>query len=84
MEDLKGAEMDDRKEQEADDFAANLLVPAAAFEAFVEAEDFEEESIRAFAKKVGTHPAIVLGKLQHNKLVSYRTLYELKVQIELF
>ncbi len=84
LEDLEGAEIDDEKEQDADRFASNLLLDKDVFETFVLEGNFEEEAVLAFAKKVCMHPAIVLGRLQHRKLVPYRAMRHLKVSIELF
>jgi HTH-type transcriptional regulator/antitoxin HigA len=59
----------ERLEQEADRFAARVLIP----------EKYEERlrrlqiaDIKAFAEELGIAPAIVVGRLQHEGLMHYR------------
>jgi len=63
----------DGKEQEADDFAANFLIPEDEYEAFVEAEDFSFASVRSFAERQGIAPGIVVGRLQHDGHLPWKT-----------
>jgi plasmid maintenance system antidote protein VapI len=72
---LEDTEEDDQdgKEQEADDFAANFLIPEDDYEAFVEAEDFSFASVRSFAEKQGIAPGIVVGRLEHDGHLPWET-----------
>jgi plasmid maintenance system antidote protein VapI/Zn-dependent peptidase ImmA (M78 family) len=72
---LEDTEEDDQdgKEQEADDFAANFLIPEDDYEAFVEAEDFSFASVRSFAETQGIAPGIVVGRLQHDGNLPWET-----------
>ncbi len=54
------------REKEADDFAAELLIPPSKYQRFIERGSFFERDIIAFAQKVGIHPGIVVGRLQHD------------------
>lgn len=66
------------KEAEADESAANLLVPRKDFTMFVSMNDFSEQSIKSFSKKLGIHPGIVVGQLQKRDYLSWGTLSELR------
>ncbi len=54
------------REQEADAFAAETLVPSRDYLQFVDAGDFAEPAIRRFASGVGIDPGIVVGRLRHD------------------
>ena len=60
-------------EQLADDYAKNKLIDPALYEAFVRDHQgrFTEDSIRAFADKIGRDPGIVLGRLESDGFVGY-------------
>lgn len=58
-------------EQEANAFAADLLIPADAFKYFASRRIFDEHTIQVFANSVGIAPGIVVGRLQHEGLLSY-------------
>ena len=69
------------KEKEADEFAVNFLIPRTAMRKFVEKRDFTIPSIVAFAREQEISPAIVVGQLQHRKLVPYNQCNKLKVPL---
>lgn len=52
-------------EMEANQFAADTLIPARALARFLAAESFTNDSIHDFAEKEGIGPGIVVGRLQH-------------------
>jgi len=60
------------EEREADRLAAEWLVPGEDLSAFVErvAPYFSRQAIASFARSIGRHPTIVLGRLQHDGHVS--------------
>jgi HTH-type transcriptional regulator / antitoxin HigA len=67
-------------EMEADQFAANHLVPPARYRAFAARSEFTKASIEAFAESVGIAPGIVVGRLQHDRLLRFDSvLNSLKV-----
>lgn len=59
------------KERQADNFAAETLLPAAALNAFLSAGDLSATAITDFATASGISPGIVVGRLQHQGLVPY-------------
>jgi len=56
----------EEEEQEADRYAGNILIPPAEYRAFVKEGKFFRTQIMAFARKIGIHPGIVVGRLQHD------------------
>ncbi|WP_338826102.1 HigA family addiction module antitoxin [Neomoorella thermoacetica] len=61
------------EEEEANRFAANILIPAARFNHFVKRGSFNVFTIKQFAEELGIAPSIVVGRLQHEKIIPYRT-----------
>jgi addiction module HigA family antidote len=66
------------KEKEADEFAVNFLIPRSAMRKFIEKGDFSIPSIVEFSREQEISPAIVVGQLQHRKLVLYNQCNKLK------
>ncbi|MEI6451635.1 MAG: HigA family addiction module antitoxin [Actinomycetes bacterium] len=54
------------REDEADRFAGDCLMPPDAYQRFVTAGDFSRARIEAFASDVGIDAGIVVGRLQHD------------------
>lgn len=69
-------------EHEANRFAADLLIPATAFGAFRRAGDFSAAAIKRFAANQGIAPGIVVGRLQHEKVIPYSHHNGLKERID--
>lgn len=57
---------DQAHEREADQFAANKLIPPEAYKNFVETGSFYRGDIQRFASQVGIDAGIVVGRLQHD------------------
>lgn len=82
----------DEKEDIADDYAQNALIPKDEYLAFTSSNYFfDEKKIRAFAKKINRDPGIVLGRLQKDGKVPFtsknlsenlRTKYNVCLRIE--
>ncbi|MCA9939846.1 MAG: HigA family addiction module antidote protein [Anaerolineales bacterium] len=67
------------KEQQADRFAANTLVPPQAYKAFVSAQTrLSKQAVSQFAETLGIAPGIVVGRLQHDGHLRYTHLNGLK------
>jgi HTH-type transcriptional regulator / antitoxin HigA len=81
IDDPTGYESD--LEAEADRFARNFLVPEGAWMSFIGAGAFLESDVVAFARVQGIHPGIVVGRLQHERLIPYTWHYGLKEKYEL-
>lgn len=64
--------MDNQKEDEANRFAEDLLLPPKELSNFLDKADLTDvESIRQFAFSQGISPGIVLGRLQHEKKIPH-------------
>ncbi len=62
------------KEKEADEFARDLLLPPKAFRRFSDSGRFDTINVQSFAKRVGVCDAVVVGRLQHENKVSYKSI----------
>ncbi|HXI12419.1 MAG TPA: helix-turn-helix domain-containing protein [Thermoanaerobaculia bacterium] len=69
------------EEAEANQFAADVLIPPAAWKGFVEARAFTKRSIRLFASQVTIAPGVVVGRLQHERRVAFSFAHDLKRKI---
>jgi hypothetical protein len=57
-------------EEEADRFAADTLIPPTELAKLPrDPEELTNELIQEFAKSIGIHPGIVIGRLQHDKVL---------------
>lgn len=65
-------------EDEADLFAANLLIPPAKMKAFSPNKFTSDDEICLFAESIGIHPGIIAGRLQHDKIISPKRCSRLK------
>lgn len=71
--------LDDQHEQEADKFARNLLIPPAAASQLPElAKTYA--AVTQFASKLKIPPAIVVGRMQKEKLLTWGQLNNCKVR----
>lgn len=66
------------REEEADRFAANTLIPEDAWQRFTDSGLTGLSSIKAFARKMGIHPGIVVGRLQHDGRIGHNQLNGLR------
>ena len=58
-----------KQEDEANRFAADLLIPPLTLEQYIKKGLFDSESIRRFSKELGVSPGIVVGRLQREKIL---------------
>lgn len=65
-------------EQEADRFASDMLIPARAYDSFVQRGKFTSSAVTAFAHEQEVAPGIVVGRLQHEGRVRHDLLNGLK------
>ncbi len=56
-------------ESEANRFSADTLIPPAELEVFLRKREFTNETIPAFAERIGVGPGIVVGRLQHDNFL---------------
>lgn len=76
-------EQDPIKEAEADRFASNLMLSQAEEQSIIDANDFSVNAIKKAATQYGTHPSVIVGRLQHRKAISYWQDQSLLKSIEL-
>ena len=65
-----GAAVESPEEQEANQFATDVLVPAA-HRAALDVLPLDRASVEAFAKQIGIHPGVIVGQLQHRGRVGH-------------
>ena len=65
-------------EEEADQFAKDLLIRPEDYQAFVEKGNFDKSDIIRFAEEIDIHPSVVLGRLQNEGILSFDRFRELK------
>lgn len=70
--------LDQTKEDEANKFAQEELIPKTEFFHFAQQLQFSQVSITAFAKRIGIAPGIVVGQLQHAKFLQNFKCNDLK------
>ena len=59
------------KEEAADKFAKNSLIPLLKYEEFIRKNIFNEASVKSFAREIDRDPGIVVGRLQKEGYVKY-------------
>jgi HTH-type transcriptional regulator / antitoxin HigA len=72
------AHSDPELEAKADDWAADFLVPAKAMTHFITRYNYRADEIIAFAERQGVAPGIVVGQLQHRKVLPFSRMNKLK------
>ncbi len=65
-------------EDEANAWASNFLVPRARWEAYKATMPRSEAKVLAIAQEQSIAPGIVVGMLQHDRVLSWRALNGLK------
>jgi HTH-type transcriptional regulator/antitoxin HigA len=70
------------EEAQADQFAANRLIPPAEYRRFKTRSPFGSSRVIRFARMIGIHPGIVVGRLQHDRLLPPSHLNGLKRNIK--
>jgi HTH-type transcriptional regulator/antitoxin HigA len=77
---IEGANgMDETKEQEANQFAEQELIPRRALTDFTGAGAFSKAAIIEFARAIRLAPGVVVGQLQHKNLLQKNHCNDLKV-----
>ncbi len=70
--------LDVDEEQEADAFAADMLIDPSAYHAFCAARRFSASDVSAFTAQQGISPGIVVGRLQFDRLIPWSRHASLK------
>jgi hypothetical protein len=75
---LEGTEVDGKDEKEADNFAADTLIPPTDWSSFAPLT-LSEGVIRDFAREIGIAPGIVLGRLRNERRIPWSRMHHLVV-----
>ena len=67
-----------KDEAQANEWAADFLVPQLDWEQFTVAANFSRNHVLQFAVEQGIAPGIVVGRLQHEKLIRWNVLNDLR------
>ena len=73
---------EDDVERAADQFARDFLVLPGHWSSYWESRRCSAASIKRLADMVGIHPGIVVGRLQHEKLIPYSAHNDLRAKLE--
>ena len=68
---------DNKREREANDFASNCIIPARRKAEF-EKLPANRDAILRFSVSIGISPGLVVGQLQHRRVIGHDTLNSLK------
>ncbi len=72
-----------QQEQEADAFAANVLINNEQWQQFTTQNTYRSKvGIEAFASSIGIAPGIVVGRLQHEKRIPFTDCNQLKRRLD--
>ncbi len=72
----------DSREEEANRFACDLLIPPAAWQLVAQTQPRSTAEVQALAKRLGIAPGILVGRLQREKLLPWTHLNALKTKLE--
>ena len=71
LEDVDYSDKDIAKEEEANNFAIKWTLSNEQEEEIIQRNSLTENDVLEFAEKFNTHPAIIIGRLHHKKLLHY-------------
>ena len=71
--------MSSDKEEEADRFARDKLIPSKDWKAFIDSHNFTQEAIMTLASAIKIAPGIIVGRLQHDGYLKRNQANNLKV-----
>jgi addiction module HigA family antidote len=80
---VEGTLIDLKKEDEANNFAANLLLPDDEWQQIIQDRPVTKEKIAGFSKQFKTPAGVIVGRLQRLKVVPYHFGNDLKQKIDL-
>jgi HTH-type transcriptional regulator / antitoxin HigA len=69
-------------EDEANRWAADVLIPRGEYEEFAALTTHSQNRIRSFARSIGIAPGIVVGRLQHDGILPHSFCNDLKRRLE--
>lgn len=68
---MEGVKDDDAAEKDANEFACEFLVPKDKYTGFLRRGDFRDQSVSSFARQLDIAPGILVGRLQHDKVIKF-------------
>jgi len=71
------------EEDMANKFASETLMPEKTYRSFVNDEDITPEAIQGLAEELGIAPGIIVGRLQHDKVIAWNSFNSLKRRFDL-
>jgi len=73
----------DEKEEEANNFAKDFLIPISDLNEYITQEKrINQKNLICFSNKVKIAPGIVVGRLQHDKIIPFDRYNNLKIRYE--
>jgi len=84
LENVQGTEIDQEKEEEANAFAAKILLTENELQQILNVAPLTEEMIHTFADKFRTPAGVIVGRLQHLKLIPFSFGNACRQKIDLF
>jgi HTH-type transcriptional regulator/antitoxin HigA len=85
FDDTKDFTSENIDEIAANELAGEWLVPMVEYKRFVKSlkpERISESQVVEFAEKINRHPGIVVGRLQHDEILTYRQLNKYRINID--
>ncbi len=83
IEEKKQGKENGQKEEEANEFAIKWISTKEAEKEIIENGDYSHSAILKYAEKFHTHPAIIVGRLQHLDILPFSAFKDIIVPIEL-
>jgi len=69
LEGRNGDAQSEKREVQADKYAADILIPLKKYKEFINRGSYFPEDIQGFAERIGIAPGIVVGRLQNDGLL---------------
>lgn len=60
-----------KKEKQADEFSSDILLTEKETNAILKEKIFSPTKLKQYAEKFKTHPAIIIGRLQHLQVLPF-------------
>jgi Zn-dependent peptidase ImmA (M78 family) len=83
LENMEYPDKSEVKEREADEFAIKWTLTKEEEQEIIAKGSITSSDVREYARKFNTHPAIIIGRLQHNRLIHHSVGREFIEKIEL-
>ncbi|MCX6346156.1 MAG: helix-turn-helix domain-containing protein [Armatimonadetes bacterium] len=70
------------KEAEADALSAEFMIPQSKYDTFARSRSITRQKIKNFARATNIAPGIVVGRLQHERVIPYSQFNDLKISYQ--